>query len=659
MAPINQYVTRTALAEWAGQGYANKVNGVSLDPRIESFGGNTRLAIEVQRFGSYLTTIYAYATTAARNADTGRDVNVGSIVYGETNGPLAFWSGSAWTANSFAVATALRAALSAFASSLIIPDGLPIPGPPGTTEFSDLEGLPSTLAGYGIEDAATAAQGALADTALQAETPITVPTAFSSRSVVQRFGDTFDLRDFGFITSGAVGTETANNAALDRLIAHAATNPGMVYRGRKGDVIRLNGSSKTMPKARYRFEGGRFDWTGNLSASAAVVFAFANGADVDFLNIGIPTGGLFRRLVDFAGDNICSQWMVECESQVNNEGGNNLDFAFRFKGSRNRVGAGRTKNVDNGAIIYGDGGAGSPQVGSRYESFTFESFCKGIVGRNLTRCSIMHVSASGKSPNAIPNPGYNACQWEGLIECVVGTRQIFDAGEHNERWGGPHSGEQLTRNTMVGDLVSGRAGQCGFKIWSGLNSDTISGMTFGTKDIFNCGRFAVAGVGAAPAFNDFGVMVQNLKDSVFSPITVYSTDGTSSSFDGGYFSQCQDVQVPVFNSRKAKRNGLRVSEYNGNNSDSNDTNTLRFGMVNISEHEAEAIYLQFPSVGKFGRRISIDNYEVVGGTDVVKAEGVAANYPQPVYLRGTATSFGGLRYNGPASATIKNVDKMA
>lgn len=150
MRPVNKYATRTALTEWAGQSYVNKVDGVSLDPRLESFGSNTRLAIEVQRFGSYLTTIYAYGTAAARDADTGRDINVGSLVYSETSGPLAFWSGSAWTVDAYVVATAMRAALSAFAASLVILDGVPIPGPPGTTEFSDLDGLPSTLAGYGV-----------------------------------------------------------------------------------------------------------------------------------------------------------------------------------------------------------------------------------------------------------------------------------------------------------------------------------------------------------------------------------------------------------------------------------------------------------------------------------------------------------------------------
>lgn len=41
------------------------------------------------------------------------------------------------------------------------------PGPPGASDWAGITGKPTTLAGYGITDAATAAQGVLAGTALQ------------------------------------------------------------------------------------------------------------------------------------------------------------------------------------------------------------------------------------------------------------------------------------------------------------------------------------------------------------------------------------------------------------------------------------------------------------------------------------------------------------
>lgn len=175
MKTSNIALTQGLLREWSAQGFSSGDGYISTTQRVEAYGSRLRVVLDFFKLGDHQTTIYGYNSTADRNADIDRPVNVGSIVYGETNGPLAFWSGSAWTADAFSVATALRAALSGFASSLIIADGVPIPGPPGTTEFSDLEGLPDTLAGYGIGDAATATQGGKADSAVQPGTLPSVP----------------------------------------------------------------------------------------------------------------------------------------------------------------------------------------------------------------------------------------------------------------------------------------------------------------------------------------------------------------------------------------------------------------------------------------------------------------------------------------------------
>lgn len=149
MKKKNVAVTIEVLKEWTAQNYVQ--NGdISVIPRLESFGSNARVVLEFFKSGSFITTIYAYGTAAARNADTGRGVNAGSVVYSETNGPLAFWSGSTWAVDAFAVPTAMRSALAAFASSLVIASGTPIPGPPGTTDFDDLTNKPTTLAGYGV-----------------------------------------------------------------------------------------------------------------------------------------------------------------------------------------------------------------------------------------------------------------------------------------------------------------------------------------------------------------------------------------------------------------------------------------------------------------------------------------------------------------------------
>lgn len=118
MHPVNQAATRRILSAWARQNYVDSEDGVSAGPRLESFGANTRIAVVLWKSGRKQITVYAYATAAARNADTGRDVNAGSIVYGETTGTLAFWSGSAWAVDAFVVGAGLRGALWAIATSL-------------------------------------------------------------------------------------------------------------------------------------------------------------------------------------------------------------------------------------------------------------------------------------------------------------------------------------------------------------------------------------------------------------------------------------------------------------------------------------------------------------------------------------------------------------
>lgn len=151
MKTSNIALTQGLLREWSAQGFSSGDGYISTTQRVETYGSRLRVVLDFFKLGDHQTTLYGYNSATDRNADVDRPVNVGSIVYGETNGPLAFWSGSAWTADAFSVATALRAALSGFASSLIIADGVPIPGPPGTTDFNDLTDKPTTLEGYGVD----------------------------------------------------------------------------------------------------------------------------------------------------------------------------------------------------------------------------------------------------------------------------------------------------------------------------------------------------------------------------------------------------------------------------------------------------------------------------------------------------------------------------
>ena len=78
--------------------------------------------------------------------------------------------------------------------------------------FSSLTGKPTTLAGYGITDAATSAQGALADTALQPNTAVTVTTVESSGlSLLTRSSIVFyDSDGTHYVALRSSGTVTGN-----------------------------------------------------------------------------------------------------------------------------------------------------------------------------------------------------------------------------------------------------------------------------------------------------------------------------------------------------------------------------------------------------------------------------------------------------------------
>lgn len=477
-----------------------------------------------------------------------------------------------------------------------------------------------------------------------------------ARTSVARFGDTFDIKEFGFDVSGAVGTEATNNAAFDRLIAHATSNPGMVYRGRKGDTIRWNAGLKTIPRSKLRLEGGELHWTGDYSGTASVPLTLAQYVDFDALRVVVPAGGLFRRMLLLSGDNRGDLVSVECANQVNNYGGNTLDRAIAVYGHRNNIRLIKAKNVDWAAIIWGNGGAGSPQLDTTIGEFDIENFVSGAWVRNVTRYSGPNGRARGKSPNALPDPGHNAFLVEGAIDSTFGTYELFDSGEHNFRFGGVHSSEQLTKNCSVAGLRSGRSGQCGFKIWSGLNTNVIDRLTVGPLNIIDCGGYA-QGLSNPPAFNDFGVMVQGLRNSTFSTINVMKDSYTYAALDGGYFSQCEDVSVDTLQVENSYRNLLRISEYNGNVSDSNSSNSLRFGKVLGSGHLSEGIVVEVPTTGM--RDLKVSDFDIIGGTDVVRWTGTAARAIQRCYFRGGGRGQSGALFNVPVDPKIRTVDIWA
>lgn len=474
------------------------------------------------------------------------------------------------------------------------------------------------------------------------------------RSDRARKSDVIDLREFGFNLTGAVGTELANSNAFDRLIAHATANPGQTYRARQSDAIRWN-VAKSIPRCHLRLEGARLIWTGDLSGSAAVALTFGQDVTFDRLTLEIPAGGGFRRLVDLSGRNR-GEVSVEAEDQIANQGSSNLDFCVRMLGHDSKIDRVKIRNVDNGLLVWGEGGAGAPQTGSEVGEIDIENYCRGYLLRNLTGFRLDSAHARGKSPNALPDPGFNGGLLEATVDCQIGPQRLFDAGEHNWRIGGSKSGEQMARDCQFGRMISGRAGQCGVKAWSGDNELTLFGMSFGEITAFDCGLFAQADSGS-PGFNDFGVMLQNMSRGSVDRIDVHARAADFSALDCVYTSQMESFNIGAINGTKAARNILRISEFNGNNTDSNPTTQLSVEHVTGSEHLAEGIYLQVPT-SSF-RDIHVNDFQIIGGTDVLRWEGAAARAVQPCYFRGSGRGQSGALFNVPGTANIKTVDKFA
>jgi hypothetical protein len=632
------------VASNAGAGTANAIQATTAIP----VSGSSLIWMNIASTttASPVTVAFNGGPALTIKSNSGNNIAIGGLVAGMV--VLGVVSGANFRlvsdqASAVLVAAAEASALQAKAyrdQALAAAAGVTLPSAVASTylrQKADLAGYETRTAAQTADDLNLAAVQIFGDSA--------------SRNARARFGDTLDIKEFGFDVSGAVGAEAANNAALDRLIAHATANVGMVYRARKGDVVRWS-AAKTLPRCKLRTEGGRLHWVGNLSGSSSPALTLNPYLEFDALQFEVPAGGLFRRLARLSGDNSGDIVSIECENQIANNGGNNLDVAFAAYGHRNRLRRFRCKNVDYAGLIWGDGGPGAPQMDTTLDEFDIENYRTGMWIRNVIRLANPLGRSKGRSANALPDPGANGLVVESAIDSTFGQYELFDAAEHNFRFGGVKNGEAVTRNCTIKSVLSGRAGQSGVKIWSGDIANIIKGLTIGEINVFDAGFD-----GDALFFNDFGAMIQNVADSTIGMINVRKQDAAYSAYDGVYISQPTNLTIGLINSLNAQRNALRISQYNNNAADSGDVNTLNIGHLNAAGHLAEGIYIETPTANM--RRINIDDFTISGGTDAVRWAGAADRAQQQCYIRGAATGQTGQKFNVPGSTSIKVVDKIA
>ena len=94
-----------------------------------------------------------------------------------------------------------------------------------TVAFADLTGKPTTIAGYGITDAATTAQGALADTALQPGANISTLTNDSNFVTLTQLTDgsiTVDVNNSGDLVGSVFADDST--VMIDSILASVNLN---------------------------------------------------------------------------------------------------------------------------------------------------------------------------------------------------------------------------------------------------------------------------------------------------------------------------------------------------------------------------------------------------------------------------------------------------
>ncbi|PDT47338.1 hypothetical protein CO661_14240 [Sinorhizobium fredii] len=451
-----------------------------------------------------------------------------------------------------------------------------------------------------------------------------------------------------------------NNQALAELISFMWSNPRATFTSKRTSVFRFSSSSHTFPPIRWRGEGARFLFNGDVNGSANPVFTFADGFDFDLMSFTALSGTHFRRAIRFSGKAQGDTVEVICESQMNNNGGSNLDFAIGVYGHDNEIRKVKTRNVDQAVLQYGEGGtAAKAQKRSRIGMLDIESYTKGFYQRNTEDCDVKDYNIRSRSPNGSyaangsPNPGQNAILTSGVKNSTFGAGTAADAIEHNIRVGGSYGSEMLTDGVTFIAPKSHRAGQCLFKAFSGSNLVPIKRVSVVGGEMHDAG-FDGDGLG----FNDFGVMAQNLEDSKFVGVSVGKREGDFSALDSWYVSQANNVRMIGCSGIAAQRDALRVSEYNGNGTDSNSTNTLITSAFYAEGHNAVGVRVECPTAKM--RDFYVDA-QVIGGTEGVKWDGPATLAYQPCVFEASVRGQSGQKFSisGAGSPQIKWRDKTA
>mgnify|MGYP001581392564 CR=1 FL=1 len=459
-----------------------------------------------------------------------------------------------------------------------------------------------------------------------------------ARSNVARFGDTIDLREWLDKTGGA-STDTANNIAMDALIDYLDLNPGKTLVGHKGDVYKISGTTQLVfpTGTKLRMDGGEFEWDGDLSGGASTKFQFDTLCDVEAFKCRILDGSDFRRFIDFIDQNKVTDFHLEAETQIANEGASPLlDYAVRYRGQAPIITRSKIINIDKAHFVYGDGGDGVPTLGARLTDLEAVSYVTGLNLRNQYDCRNRGYRAKTRSANATQDPGHNGLVHEGVARYVLSDYDVADAGEHGIRFGGTRNSEQASYIITVGPGNISRSGQTGLKFFTGTAGQTFVNTTITGVNVVDC-QYEPENPSDLPGFNDEGILLQQMRNATVTGCSVALKDNpTGYSSDCCYFvTTSSDVLLQGNSGEYPYRNLLRIAEYDdGAGSapvETTDSNSIHaIGMTGNAIRE-DGIYVDHPT--QQIRDIYLSSPSLIGTSTTGKyactVNAAAARYSQP------------------------------
>lgn len=445
------------------------------------------------------------------------------------------------------------------------------------------------------------------------------------------------------------GVTTNPDSAMDALIAHMIANPGETYQSKRTAIYKVTFSAKTIPgNITLRLQGARFLWTGDIYSTANSVITLADGLDVDTLRLEIVTGSRFRRAIHASGNIKSSLIELIAQSQIQNYG-SNLDAGIRIAGNFNDIDEIKVKNVDRAAIIYGDA---ITHTGTRIGFTDIENYVTGLQTRNVSKCFFEKGRITGRSSNAVSDPGNNGILTSGISESKFGEFLVKDSGEHGIRIGGNYGAGTETYDVSFISPTIKNSGQCGLKIWNSDLTNPVKRINVSGAMIVDCGDN-----GDGLGFNDFGMMIQNVQDSQFNGCTVTKDELAYSAYDSVYISSAVRTSINGLVTYGAQRNGLRISEYNNNGLDSGSTNTLHVAAPVIENSGADGVLIECPTAKM--RDISITNANIIACVNGINWAGSASKAVQPCFFSAVIRSNSADKFVIPATANLKAVDLMA